>query len=50
MEPNIRDYEKTEKLDRHPNFCTEEDPIFLQSFIYWLSDQGAKYDYSDSGI
>jgi hypothetical protein len=50
MEPNIRDYEKTEKLDRHPNFCTEEDPIFLKSFIFWLSDQGAKYDYSESGI
>ena len=50
MEPNIRDYEKTEKLDRHPHFCVEKDPIFLKLFIYWLSDQGAKYDYSESGI
>lgn len=50
MEPNIREYQKTEKLDRHSHFCVEEDPIFLKLFIYWLSDQGAKYDYSGSGI
>ena len=50
MELGIRDYERTEKLDRHPSFCTEEDPFFLRSFIFWLSDQGAKYDYSESGI
>jgi hypothetical protein len=50
MEPNIRDYEKTEKLDHQSYFCVEEDPIFLKSFLYWLSDQGAKYDYSESGI
>ena len=50
MEPNIRDYEKTEKLDHHSHFCVEEDPIFLQLLIFWLSDQGAKYDYSESGI
>lgn len=50
MEPNIRNHERTEKLDRHPHFCAEKDPLFIRSFIYWLEELGAKIDYSGSGI
>lgn len=50
LEPYIRDYERTEKLDNHSHFCAEEEPLFLKSFIFWLSDQGAKYDYTGAGI
>lgn len=50
MEPGIRDYERTEKLERRSHFCIEDDQYFLKPFIYWLSEQGTKYDYSESGI
>lgn len=50
MEPNIRDYEKTGELERRKPFCTEDDKNFLESFIFWLGENGAKYDYSKSGI
>jgi len=50
MEPNIRDYEKTEKLDRQLHFCQESNKIFLESFIFWLSEQGAKYELSRAGL
>lgn len=50
MEPNIRDYRKTAELDVQLHFCIEKDPIFLKSFIFWLSDQGAKFDLSGSGL
>lgn len=50
MEPNIRDYEKSTTLDSTPHFCEETDSVFLKSFIYWLSDQGGRYDLSRSGL
>jgi len=50
MEPNIRDYERTSVLETTPHFCTEEKEDFLKAFIYWLTDQGGKFDLKDSGI
>jgi hypothetical protein len=44
MEPNIREYEKTQKLDSQTYLCVETDPLFINSFLFWLSEQGAKYD------
>ena len=44
MEPNIREYEKTQKLDARPYLCVETDPLFINSFLFWLSEQGAKYE------
>jgi hypothetical protein len=50
MEPGIRDYEKTVELERRKPFCTEEDKIFLGSFTFWLGENGAQFDISESGI
>jgi hypothetical protein len=50
MEPGIRDYEKTAELDRRLPFCTEDEAIFLSSFTFWLGENGAKFDFSESGI
>ena len=46
MEPNIREYEKTSKLDKQSQLCVEEDPLFIKSFLFWLSEQGARFDLS----
>jgi hypothetical protein len=50
MEPNIREYERTTTLDESPHFCVEEAPEFLKAFIYWLTDQGGRFDLQTSGI
>lgn len=50
MEPNIREYERTTTLDNSPHFCVEEAPEFLKAFIYWLTDQGGRFDLQTSGI
>jgi hypothetical protein len=50
MEPNIREYERTTTLDDSPHFCVEEGPEFLKAFIYWLTDQGGRFDLQTSGI
>jgi hypothetical protein len=50
MEPGIREYEKTEVLERRKPFCSEGDKLFLGSLTFWLGENGAKFDLRESGI